>query len=281
MAIVGHEHVQGHAHMHAYEHGKSMGMGKGMRMSMSMGMSMGMSMSMGMGMGMGMSTGKDKRMGEGVGQSTGAAGMRQALPLARRTSRAPTQGSQGKGHKANKSDGVVTSQRDNSPKGKSSDFESRSRGFESRQAGSAGAGPRSSVLGYFVHLKRHFFLSSLMFSNCPVALAWWSSTCHLYRNPTVWRPLVHSALTAHTERGARPRPRTARPAHRPHRCQRRASTAHQLVQLRCLHLRFFRRAICEASTLPGDRHPSRLHAKKENSKYSQSTVRVQCTLLGT
>ena len=40
------------------------------------------------------------------------------------------------------------------------------------------------------------------------------------------------------------------------------SAAYQLVQLRCLHLHFFRRAICEASTLPGDRHPSRLHAKK-------------------
>ena len=39
--------------------------------------------------------------------------------------------------------------------------------------------------------------------------------------------------------------------------------AHQLVQLRCLHLHFFRRAICEASTLPGGRHPSRLHAKKK------------------
>jgi hypothetical protein len=102
-----------------------------------------------------------------------------------------------------------------------------------------------------------------MFSNCPVSLAWWSSTCHLYRNPTVWRPLVHSTPIAHNEWGARPRPRT-HSASRTSPSSPSVSAAHQLVQLRCLHLRFFRRAICEASTLPGDRHPSRLHAKKKN-----------------
>ena len=40
------------------------------------------------------------------------------------------------------------------------------------------------------------------------------------------------------------------------------SVAHQLVQLRCLYLHSFRRVICGAATLPGDRH--RLRACNKN-----------------
>ena len=88
------------AHVHEHEHGMSMGMGMGMGMGMSMSKSMSMSMSMGMGMSMGMCMGKDERMGESAGQSTGVARVWQpepaGLPLARRPSTAPTQVSQGK-----------------------------------------------------------------------------------------------------------------------------------------------------------------------------------------
>ena len=134
-----------------------------MGMRMSMAMSMSMSMGMGMGMSMGMSMGKDSRMGEGAGQSTGVAASRQAA--ARSVDQHSTHISQsGQGHKSNKTNEVVISQRDNSPEGESSDFGSRSRGVESRMGGSTGAGarssvlgPRSSALGYLVRLKRHFF----------------------------------------------------------------------------------------------------------------------------
>jgi hypothetical protein len=118
----------------------------------------------------------------------------------------------------------VISQRDNGPKSKSLDFGSQSRGFESRMGGSAGAGarysvfdPQSSVLGprLFGAVGASLLLVAVDVLNCPVLLTWRRSICHLCRTPLFWRPLVHSAPTAHTEWGARPQPRAARPAHRP------------------------------------------------------------------
>ena len=96
--------------------------------------------------------------------------------------------------------------------------------------GSAGAGPRSSVLG-----PRSSVLgprSSVIWCGWSVAfarccrcfeLSYTAYLAALHLLPSTisvaltvfWRPLVHSAPTAHTEWGARPQPRAARPAHRP------------------------------------------------------------------
>ena len=134
--------------------------------------------------------------------------------------------------------------------------------------GSAGAGARSSILGprssviWCVCSVTFAVVAAVNFRTALCRFAWRYSTCHVLLHISGLAPFgALCTHCAHRVWGARPQPRrlgprTAPPAHTSPSAPRTVSARPTPVSL---HLHFFRRAICEASTLLGDRHPSRLH----------------------